>query len=368
MKCALLAVGNEILLGDVLNSNAHNLSKNLSRAGYQVILHLAVQDQLSDILDALDFAAARAELVFVTGGLGPTSDDFTRKVIARWTETELKLDPTSWASIKKLFAERNYPLHDFQKQQCYFPEGAKILSNSRGTAPGFQMKKGACELVILPGPPREIQAIWEDHLAADFGTRIPRDNKASTRSWFCLGSGESQVAAVVEPLLEKSSLVYGYRTCFPYIEVRIEGSRAQLEQESALCLSLQRTMEQLGPVYTSASPHIELAAWICRKRLQLNIQDHCRHRNLEKRFAGLCTSATGLARPRPLSLRLQSRPAGLFMAGIDYRGQKRFHQLPKPGRKLNSQQAELLALEYALWFWLRELTGLGHQLSSEVQI
>lgn len=139
MKASLIAVGTELTTGQIFNKNGSWLSQRLKNLGVEVTCHLVVPDDKAEMLRAMDFCS-NSDLVFVTGGLGPTSDDFTRDVIAEKAKAKLIFDESSWKHVTDRLTSRGYTVKEIQRQQCFFPEGSTILQNSQGTANGFLLK------------------------------------------------------------------------------------------------------------------------------------------------------------------------------------------------------------------------------------
>jgi len=172
-RACLLTIGDELVDGRVEDSNSSWLAKRLTDLGIVVTAHLSQGDGLEEILSALDYAVSRADLILVTGGLGPTEDDRTREALARWAGRELVEDPGAWASIQKYFAMRGVTLADSNRRQALLPDGATLLPNRAGTAPGFRLCEeidgGAeaddartCEVFVMPGVPSEMRQMFED--------------------------------------------------------------------------------------------------------------------------------------------------------------------------------------------------------------
>ncbi len=232
MKASILAIGTELTTGQIINKNAALLSEKLKNMGLIVTTHLTVPDEKNIILNSLEFLENHSELIFVTGGLGPTSDDFTRDVLAQWAETKMNFDESSWLRIVERLSSRGFKVREMQRQQCFFPENSKILLNSEGTANAFkfEVKKDSGIKIVyaLPGPPREIEAIWAEHIQSDLNTLTQNFNKLVTKSWDTLGVGESEVAFHVEDVLKDrpfhTNLEIGYRVHLPYVEVKLSYS------------------------------------------------------------------------------------------------------------------------------------------------
>lgn len=221
MKISVIGIGTELTSGQILNRNAQWISRKLAHMGLQSSSHIVVPDDKMLILDALSFAAKNSEILFVTGGLGPTTDDFTRDVIAEFTHKKLIYDEASWQYIEARLQARGVPVREAQRQQCYYPETAQILTNSMGTAHGFFLKHEDLQIYVLPGPPREIEAIWNDHIQTQIHELCKTLNLYKTLIWQTLGLGESEIANMTEKVLEGCDLEKGYRAHQPYTEVKL---------------------------------------------------------------------------------------------------------------------------------------------------
>lgn len=230
MKAAILCIGTELVDGQITNRNAAWISERLKQIGLQTLMHLVVPDERALIREFLELAAVKTDLIFVTGGLGPTSDDFTRDVIADWADKKLAFDEASWRHINERLTSRGYTVKEIQRQQCYFPEGAKVLFNSEGTANGFQLEVRGKEVFALPGPPREIAAIWASSVDTWLEQATKNIDPYITRKWDTLGVGESDVADITENVLKDIAIEKGYRVHLPYVEVKLSYPRSKEEE------------------------------------------------------------------------------------------------------------------------------------------
>lgn len=221
MKISVLGIGTELTTGQILNQNGTWISQRFKALGIPTSLHLVVPDEIGPILKALHFCAENSDLLFVTGGLGPTSDDMTRSLISQWTGRKLLWDEASWKHIEARLSSRGIPVNESQKQQCYFPEGSKVLFNHKGTANAFHMAHLGKEIFVLPGPPLEVESIWNDHLAQSMKEKAKAHDALIIRSWETIGMGESQVADLTEAALKGCPFEKGYRVHAPYVEVKL---------------------------------------------------------------------------------------------------------------------------------------------------
>jgi len=206
MKAEIVATGTELLVGETLNTSAHFLTGKLSALGIEVDYHTTVGDNSERLEAVLRQALARADLVVTTGGLGPTADDLTKELVAKVLGLELELDAGSLAEIERFFARRKGPMPASNKKQAYFPRGAKILPNKLGTAPGALVRQGDKTVLILPGPPFEMEPMFDDYAYPELAKLV---GTAAERMHFrvikVFGIGESAMEEVLGDLLQQTN-------------------------------------------------------------------------------------------------------------------------------------------------------------------
>jgi nicotinamide-nucleotide amidase len=156
MNAHLLSIGNELTLGQTVDTNAAWLAQQLARIGIHCTRHVTVADERTEITREILEAAKSADLLLVTGGLGPTPDDLTREALADAMGVELVFHPTCMEQIEAYFKSRNRPMHPQNRQQAMCPRGATPLDNPHGTAPGVRGRVGTCDVYLMPGVPREM--------------------------------------------------------------------------------------------------------------------------------------------------------------------------------------------------------------------
>jgi len=164
VRAALLAVGDELLSGTTLDTNSAELARELARLGIPVTSIEVVSDDEPEVEAAVRRALERAELVLVSGGLGPTLDDVTRHGIARAFERELVESSAALDDVRAWFDRRGIAMSATNRRQALFPQGAEIVKNRAGTAPGFRLERGGRVVVALPGPPRELRVVWSEEV------------------------------------------------------------------------------------------------------------------------------------------------------------------------------------------------------------
>lgn len=231
MNIELITTGTELLLGRVIDTHQAWLCRQLADHGYMVNRHTAVSDTASAIQQAVREAAARSDVVIVTGGLGPTSDDRTRELIAQWLSRPLVEDAALLAHIERFFAERHRPMPERARVQALIPQGAIALPNRFGTAPGlvleFPPRPGSTQpglLILLPGPPRELQPMFTEQVLPLLQARLPVDESFVCVTVRTTGLPESQVEQTIGgPLqfLVAAGLDLGYCARPGEVDVRL---------------------------------------------------------------------------------------------------------------------------------------------------
>ncbi|MGZ3774976.1 MAG: competence/damage-inducible protein A [Pseudobdellovibrionaceae bacterium] len=269
MKAAILGIGTELTDGQIVNKNGSWISKKLKDLGLTTSVHLVVPDEASLIREGLDFCRNQADLLFVTGGLGPTSDDFTRNIISEWANAPLMYDEKSWVHLNERLTSRGYTVKEIQRQQCYFPQGAKVLINSEGTANAFYLEVFNKKVFVLPGPPREIEAIWNSSVASWLIENTKNLDPYLTQTWETIGVGESDIALLVENILQKAkkkNFQVGYRVHMPYVEVKFSYLKSD---ENKLQVVIDKITEALR-THTVARDNEDVLSYIAAKLESFN--------------------------------------------------------------------------------------------------
>ena len=198
MIAEVLGVGTELLLGDIANTNAQFLSQQLAALGISVYGHTAVGDNAARLRAALEYAFGKADMVVACGGLGPTLDDITKDVAAEYFGREMVLCEDSWQAIQRRFAGRRLP--ENVKRNAMVPEGSTLLPNSHGSAPGVCLEQDGKLLILLPGPPHELEPMFIEHVVPFL--RKKTNLAFVSRNLKIIGVGESQVETILQDMIE----------------------------------------------------------------------------------------------------------------------------------------------------------------------
>ena len=241
MRIELLNTGTELLLGDTINTNAAWIGQRLAALGLDVVRQTIVPDGPA-IKTVMHEAAQRADVLLITGGLGPTNDDVTRESAAEMLGLPLELDAGVLAHLEDFFAKRKRTVNEATKRQAMVPRGAEVLDNPFGTAPGLYLPAACgaaaglkCALFLLPGPPRELKPMVEGHVEPRLRVLMPDLAWRTSLYLKVTGLGESDIVDHIEKDLEAmTGLELGYCIGKGDVDVRLSGARELVEAGAKL--------------------------------------------------------------------------------------------------------------------------------------
>ncbi len=202
LRAEIIAIGSELLTPHRTDTNSLWLTERLNSVGIEVQLKTVVGDDEAILEESLRDALKRSDVIISTGGLGPTEDDITRKVFARVTGRQLKLDYEVLAGIRERFASRGYQMTPNNERQALILVGGKVLANPNGTAPGIKIDQEGKLIVLLPGPPRENQPMFDDYVMPDL-ERMSRGVRMASRVLKVTGLGESALDDMIAPIYKE---------------------------------------------------------------------------------------------------------------------------------------------------------------------
>jgi nicotinamide-nucleotide amidase len=253
MKVILLNTGTELLLGDVQDAHLSFLAREIFSLGLRIDEQRTVPDGVA-IRDALAEIFPRSEVVFVTGGLGPTTDDITREIAAELLGLKLTFDERVMTAISQRFAQRGFKLTDRISRQAYVPEGAEVFLNENGTAPGLYLRADvnpairSPHLFLLPGPPRELQPMFHESVISKLRSIAQHPPLFDRRMYRIANMGESLVEkAIGEKVLAIPGIELGYCARPGEVDVRIVGEPSAIARADAIITSnLRRSIFSTG--------------------------------------------------------------------------------------------------------------------------
>jgi nicotinamide-nucleotide amidase len=231
LNAEVITIGDELNRGEIVDTNSTWLAENLSDRGLHVRWRTSVTDDESDMTHALTVATRRAQLVIVSGGLGPTDDDRTVDVVAGLVGVATVLEEAHHEAMLRHYAELGFAVSASDLRQVRIPAGAAVLTNRRGVAPGFGVTLGATELYFMPGIPREMKPMFLDEVAPRLSGLLSGGPRTVRRMWRVAGRGESYVGQALAGILNGvSDATLHFRIAFPEILVTIVVRRRSEEE------------------------------------------------------------------------------------------------------------------------------------------
>lgn len=216
----IFSQGDEVITGQIADTNAAWLSEQLTALGFRISRHSAVGDRLADLVGLFQEIATRAHCCIVTGGLGPTSDDLTAEAVAMAFGRPLVLDAAALEVIRAMFERRGYRMPETNRKQALLPRGAVYVRNDGGTAPGFAFDGDGCWFVCLPGVPSEMRAMFSEHVEPMLRQRF------TLNPWKCVtlrtfGAGESLLQERLDQLPWPHEVILSFRAAMPEVHVKL---------------------------------------------------------------------------------------------------------------------------------------------------
>jgi nicotinamide-nucleotide amidase len=209
MKAMVLSIGDELILGQTVDTNSAWLSGELASIGWEVAAHLTMGDDQTSIESAIAHAAGRCDVLLITGGLGPTKDDLTRAALARVLAVPLEMNGDWLRRMEEMFRQRGRPMADANRAQALIPRGARMMDNTAGTAAGIDAEftppgsSRRCRIFAMPGVPREMRIMFRDHVAPLLSP-MSRGTVILTRTLHTFGLGESNVGEMLGDLMDRA--------------------------------------------------------------------------------------------------------------------------------------------------------------------
>lgn len=196
MKAAIITIGDELLIGQTVDTNSAWMGAELSKAGFDVYRMTSVHDRRDDIIYALNEAAGKTDVVLITGGLGPTSDDITKQTLCEFFNTKLVMNTEVLKMIEDMLARRNFPMNENNRRQAEVPESCLVLKNAAGTAPGMWFEKDGTIYISMPGVPYEMKYIMQEHVLPELRKRFT-SQIIIHRNIMTYGTAEAKLAEIL---------------------------------------------------------------------------------------------------------------------------------------------------------------------------
>lgn len=287
---ATLSIGDELMLGEIVDTNAPFIATRLYGEGYRVARHLAVGDNEAAIAAAIRELAATHRVIVATGGLGPTEDDVTARAAAMAFDQELTLREEVLTHIRAFAARVGRTLHPRNEQQAWLPATAELIPNPVGTAYGFRLEHGGCSLFVLPGVPEEMAAMFTATVLPTLCRLLPSPPVCLTRVLKVVGLPEAEISARVFDLAGPG-IELAYCVAFPEVQLKLRATgRDRAGVEALLDDTASRVRERLGDaVFAEGEETIDtVVARLFRERgLTLALAESCTGGLIAKRITDL---------------------------------------------------------------------------------
>ncbi|WP_302967236.1 competence/damage-inducible protein A [Intestinibacter bartlettii] len=278
MKAEIITVGTEILLGYILNTNCRYLSRELAAMGIEMYYQITVGDNEERLLKTLEESLNRSDIVICTGGLGPTEDDITKEVCAKYFGYELELHKPSLDAMIERFKHMNRVPTKNNEKQAYFPKEAYILKNDNGTAPGCIMEKEGKMIVVLPGPPKEMESMFENYVKPYLSKLT--DDVIESEVLRIIGVGESKIENDILDIIDSqtnptiATYAKGYECT-----LRITAKAKSVEEAKELIKPISDEMKRRfgQSLYATGETSIEevVAKMLVENNLKIAVAESC---------------------------------------------------------------------------------------------
>ncbi|MCB0047508.1 MAG: CinA family nicotinamide mononucleotide deamidase-related protein [Caldilineaceae bacterium] len=255
LNAEIITTGTEILLGEIVDTNAAWIAQQLRDVGVNLYYKSTVGDNLGRVVETLGHALQRSDIVIVTGGLGPTVDDITRDAIAQAVGQPLVRDERSLDIIRERFAQFGVAMTANNERQAMVPAGATVIDNPVGTAPAFRVEKGRTAIIALPGVPREMEHLMTHAVLPYLRARSGNTGVIQRRILRTIGIGESTIDSRLEDLMQLSNPTVGLAAHTGQADVRITaGAANEIEADRMLDELESRIRERIGRYIYSTTP------------------------------------------------------------------------------------------------------------------
>ena len=244
LNVQLLLTGNELMSGDVIDSNSAMIAQNLKNIGIEVNRKVTVSDNLTALIKEIKELSEQADILILNGGLGPTVDDMTAQALALAADKPIQRHPKAMAHLEAWCKKRHYELSEPNKKQADLPQDCEIIPNSTGSAVGFKLMLNDCEIYCTPGVPPELKLMLKEEIIPQLTNKIPQELKMQVSRIQVFGLGESTIQKMINEAYPQwpTSIELGFRAAMPLIEVKLT---SRSTQASELAQHWQNNIKQL---------------------------------------------------------------------------------------------------------------------------
>ncbi len=345
MNISTLSIGDEVIFGEIVDTNVAHISSRLYESGFQLRRHLCVGDNEPDLMDAIETLASHNDFVIATGGLGPTVDDLTARSAARATGRRLVLNEDALAHLKERYRIMNREMLPSTEKQALLPTKITLVPNPIGTACGFIIPHKGCSLFFLPGVPVEMKRMLDETVIPFILSRTKQKTSIETRVMRVLGLSETHVETRIKELARpREGLSIAYCVSFPEVEVKL---RAEGENEARIRELLDTTAEK---VREQLGDHVVAEGG---ETIDTVVASLFREKGVTLSLAESCTGGLIAARITDLS-----GSSAYFLEGaVTYSNETKIRRLQVPPELLEKEGAVSSATAMAMARGIRKASG-----------
>jgi nicotinamide-nucleotide amidase len=268
LTAEIITSGTEILLGDIVDTNAPWIAQQLRDIGVNLYYKSTVGDNEARLRSVIELGMTRSDVIIITGGLGPTVDDITRDAVANATGRPLVLHEGALATLRQRFTRFGATMTDNNRQQAMIPQGAILIENPVGTAPGFVVETARCAVLTLPGVPREMKEMMTASVVPYLRSRMGGESVIRRRILRTFAIGESTIDARLDELMRLSNPTVGLAAHTGQVDIRIAARAEDPQRAEAMLDAVEaRVREQVGAYIYSTTPE-ERFETVLVKRMQ----------------------------------------------------------------------------------------------------
>ena len=299
MKCEVISIGDELLIGQTINTNASWIGEQINILGFTISHCLVISDLKNDIINALDQAYKRSDIIIITGGLGPTNDDITKHTLTEYFNTYLELDIEIEKNIIDYFTNRNLPILQSNRDQALIPKSCQVLPNSRGSASGMWFEKKGVVFISLPGVPYEMKGIMNDHVFSRLLALKGDENIIINKTIRTHGMGESFLAEVIkswEKKLANENIKLAYLPSPGIVKLRLsiigKDRKSSEEKLNSYILKLKKLIPEQIYGYDTDTMEGVVSNLLKEKKHTLSTAESCTGGNISKMITSISGSSS----------------------------------------------------------------------------
>jgi nicotinamide-nucleotide amidase len=299
MKCEVISIGDELLIGQTINTNASWIGEQINILGFTISHCLVISDLKNDIINALDQAYKRSDIIIITGGLGPTNDDITKHTLTEYFNTSLELDLVIEKNIIDYFTNRNLPILQSNRDQALIPKFCQVLPNSRGSASGMWFEKKGVVFISLPGVPYEMKGIMNDHVFSRLLALKGDENIIINKTIRTHGMGESFLAEVIkswEKKLANENIKLAYLPSPGIVKLRLsiigKDRKSSEEKLNSYILKLKKLIPEQIYGYDTDTMEGVVSNLLKEKKHTLSTAESCTGGNISKMITSISGSSS----------------------------------------------------------------------------